>query len=130
MIRWLKIRKYECGFLFRNQEFHKILRPGRHFVWGLRTRVRVVSVRDVWLPQADLDVIVRAGVLEGDVCVLDLQDHERALVWVDGRFESVRGPGLRVAHASDACSHSGSSGKSLFFRHIYRRGSVRRTGGR
>lgn len=94
MFRWLKIRKYERGFLFRNQEFDKILRPGRHFVWGSRSRVRVVSVRDVWLPEADLDVIVRAGVLEGDVRVLNLQDHERALVWVDGRFDSVRGPGL------------------------------------
>jgi len=94
MFRWFKIRKYDRGFLFRDQEFHQVLREGRHFAPWFRANVRVVSVRDVWLPQADLDVIVRSGLLEGEVRVLDLKDHERALIWVNGRFEAVRGPGL------------------------------------
>ena len=44
----------------------------------------------------DLEVIVRSGALAGQALVLDLKDHERALVWIDGRIDSVRGPGLHA----------------------------------
>jgi len=98
MIRWIKIRKYERGLLFRDREFHEVLRPGRHFIFypTLRVRVKVVSVREVWLDSPVLDVMVRSGLLEGETRILDLKDHERALVWVDGRFEGVYGAGLRA----------------------------------
>jgi hypothetical protein len=39
-------------------------------------------------------VIVKSGALAGQALVLDIKDHERALVWTDGRLDSVRGPGL------------------------------------
>jgi len=41
-----------------------------------------------------LDVIVRSGALKDRAVVLDLKDHQRALVWVDGRFSHVLPPGL------------------------------------
>ncbi|WP_410960408.1 hypothetical protein, partial [Salmonella sp. SAL4431] len=74
----------------------------RHLVFDplLRVRVERVSVREVWLESAELDVIVRSGRLPAEARVLDLGDHERALVWVDGRFERVVGPGLRVLWTS------------------------------
>jgi regulator of protease activity HflC (stomatin/prohibitin superfamily) len=98
MIRLIKIGKYERGLLFRNREFYKVLRPGRHLVFDPLFRVKCDkrSVRDVWLESNDLDVIVRSGALDGELRVLDLKDHERALVWVDGRFEGVYGAGLRA----------------------------------
>ncbi len=42
----------------------------------------------------DLDMIVKSGALKGPANVLDLKDYQRALVWVDGRFERVLGSGL------------------------------------
>ena len=54
----------------------------------------VVSVRDVWLDHKDLDVIAKSGALGGEARVVDLKDHERAVVWVDGRVEAVLKPGL------------------------------------
>jgi len=39
-------------------------------------------------------VIVRSGALGEDAVVVDLKDHERALVFVDGRVEAVLKPGL------------------------------------
>jgi regulator of protease activity HflC (stomatin/prohibitin superfamily) len=96
MMRIKKIRELERGLLFKNREFQRILGPGRHVfldpLW--RTRVDVVSVRAPWLEHADLEVIARSGALEGEARVLDLKQHERALVWVNGRFAGVRGPGL------------------------------------
>jgi hypothetical protein len=50
-------------------------------------------VRAPWLVHADLDVIVRSGALAGLARVIDLKDHERALVWIDGRFAAVLKPG-------------------------------------
>jgi regulator of protease activity HflC (stomatin/prohibitin superfamily) len=95
-----KVRAHERGLLFRDGEFVRVLRPGRHFIWRLRTRVDIVSVRDPWLDHKDLDVIVREGALVrsdalGDEArVVDLKDHERAVVWVDGRVDAVLKPGL------------------------------------
>ena len=98
MIRLIKIRKYERGLLFRDHVFREVLRPGRYWVFDplFRVRVEKFSVRRVWLQSPDLEVVVRDGALAGEIRVLDLKDDERALVWVNGRFEGVYGAGLRA----------------------------------
>ncbi|MBZ0113690.1 MAG: slipin family protein [Thermoanaerobaculia bacterium] len=96
MIRWIKIKQYERGFLYRDDVFQRVLRPGRHWVIDPLFRVRVVraSVRETFIESSDLDVIVRTGALGDEARVLDLGEDQRALVWVDGRFVSVLGRGL------------------------------------
>ncbi len=96
LFRRFKVREHERGLLFKDREFKGVLRPGRHFIWDLLRKVRVdiVSVRDVWLGHKDLDVIAKSGALGDEARVVDLKDHERAVVWVDGRVEAVLKPGL------------------------------------
>jgi len=96
VLRTFKIRDFERGLWFRDNVFQGVLPPGRHwFVDPLRkVRLDVVSVRNVWLQHLDLDVIVKSGALGDEAEVLDLGDNDRALVWVDGRFDTVLGPGL------------------------------------
>jgi regulator of protease activity HflC (stomatin/prohibitin superfamily) len=53
-----------------------------------------LSVRDPWLDHPALDVIARSGALGDETVVLDLKQHERALVWIDGRLDAVLRPGL------------------------------------
>jgi len=91
-----KVREHERGLMFRDREWKGVLRPGRHFVWDplFKVYVDVVSVRDAWLDHKELDVIVKSGALGDEAKVLDLKDHERAVVWVDGRVEAVLKPGL------------------------------------
>jgi len=98
LIRRFKIREHERGLLFEDREWKGVLGPGRHLFWDplRKLRVDVASVREVWLNHADLDVIVKAGALGREARVLDLKDHERAVVWVDGRVEAVLKPGLHV----------------------------------
>ena len=96
MLKRIKIRSYEMGLVFRDREFHGLLAAGTHWLLDLlgRLRVEIVSKRDPWLVHEKLDVIVKSGALAGRAEVLDLKDHERALVWLDGRFSHILPPGL------------------------------------
>jgi hypothetical protein len=82
--------------LFRDGEFKGLLGEGRR--WFLdplgKVDVQVVSKRDPWLVHDKLDVIVKSSALKDRAAVLDLKDHQRTLVWIDGRFSHVLPPGL------------------------------------
>ena len=86
-----KIRSYEMGLLFRDGEFCGLRSEGRHwFIDPLnKVRVDVVSQRDPWLVHEKLDLIAKSGALKDRAVVLDLKDHERALVWIEGRFSHI-----------------------------------------
>jgi len=96
MIRFLRIRPFEVGLVFRDGAFHGLLGPGAYWRFDplRRERIDVVSQRAPWLAHDQLDLIVRSGVVGDDAVVLDLADHERGLVWIDGRFAAVLPPGL------------------------------------
>lgn len=95
-IKTIKIHSYEKGFHFRNGELVGLLNEGRH--WFLnpvkKDRIYVSNLRDPWIRHQDLDLIVNSGVLKDRAEVLDLQDFQRALVWVDGRFEGILSGGM------------------------------------
>ena len=95
-IKRVKIRSFERGFYFKNGEFKRMLGQGTHWIKYpfLTARIDVMSMREPWIPHTDLDVIVKSGALGNDAIVLDLKDYQRALVWIDERFDSVLGPGL------------------------------------
>lgn len=92
----VKVRSYERGLVFRDGEFQGLLDAGTHWFvdpWS-KLRVDLVSLRDPWFAHEKLDVIVRSGALANRAIVLDLKDHERALVWIEGRFSHILPPGL------------------------------------
>lgn len=95
MIRFIRIKPFEIGLVFRDGAFVGLLEPGAHWRFDPlgRERVDVVSQRAPWLTHEQLDLIVQSGALDGRAIVLDLADHERGLVWIDGRFETVLPPG-------------------------------------
>jgi regulator of protease activity HflC (stomatin/prohibitin superfamily) len=98
MIRRMKIRAHERGLLFREGDLVAVLRPGVHWYLDplLKYRLQVVTPRDPWLVHKDLDLIVKSGKLAGEAVVVDLKDSQRALVWIDGRFAQILGPGLHA----------------------------------
>lgn len=91
-----KIRSYEMGLAFRDGEFQGLLTTGRHWFFDLFNKVRVetVSQRDPWFVHEKLDLISKSGALSKHAQVLDLQDHQRALVWIENRFSHVLPAGL------------------------------------
>ena len=95
LIQRIHIRSFEVGLVFRRGEFARMLLPGKHWIWKLfrKTSVSIESRRDIWIMDDQLDLMIRKGVLQGQAEVLELLDHERAVVWVDGRFSGILGPG-------------------------------------
>jgi regulator of protease activity HflC (stomatin/prohibitin superfamily) len=96
LFKRFKIRSYEQGLYFRDGEFKGLLAQGRHWLFDplRKVRVDVVSLRDAWLVHDKLDMIVKSGALKDLAIVLDLKDHQRGLVWIEGRFSHLLAPGL------------------------------------
>lgn len=96
------IKTHERGLAFLDGELDAVLAPGRHRLfdpWSRRA-IHVVSERAPWLVHDDLDAIVRSGKLGDALVVVDLADGERALVWVDGRFDRILAPGRHAYFAA------------------------------
>jgi hypothetical protein len=91
----VNVRSFERAFLFREGELARLLGPGKYRLWNplRKLRVDVLSARDAWIRHADLDLAVKAGVLDDLAVVLTLAGNERALVWLDGRLDAVLGAG-------------------------------------
>ncbi|HEX3581029.1 MAG TPA: slipin family protein, partial [Thermoanaerobaculia bacterium] len=87
MIHRYKINPHERGLLFKDGDLVDVLQPGVHWYLDLllKMSLQVVSPRHPYLVHADLDLIVKSGKLGDEAIVVDLKDHERALVWIDGR---------------------------------------------
>jgi hypothetical protein len=96
LLKYIKIRGYETGLVFRYREFKGLLATGTHWLLDLlgKIRIEVVSQRAPWLVHEQLYMIVKSGALAGRAVTLDLKDHERGLVWIDGRFSHILAPGL------------------------------------
>ncbi len=96
MIRRIHIKKFEIGLRFDRDEFTGLVEPGTHwFIDPLgRIKVAIASARDPYVRHEQLDQIVKSGVLAGRADVYELTDTQRALVWIDGRFNAILGPGL------------------------------------
>lgn len=88
LFQQFKIRSFEMGLVFRDGEFVRLLGPGKHWFFDpfRKLCVNVVSQREPRLQHEQLDLIIKSGVLRDRAIVLDLKDHERALVWIDDRF--------------------------------------------
>jgi len=95
-IKTIRIRSYEMGLRFHDGEFRGLLAEGKHRLFDplCKSHVGVVSRRDPWLQHEKLDVIVKSGALTDRAIVVDLKDHERGLVSIEGRFSHVLPPGL------------------------------------
>ena len=96
LFKRIKIRSYETGLYFRDGEFKGLLGEGRHWLFDLlgKVRVDVANMRDAWLAHDKLDMIVKSGALKDRAVVMDLKDHQRGLVWIEGRFSHLLAPGL------------------------------------
>jgi regulator of protease activity HflC (stomatin/prohibitin superfamily) len=98
MMKLIHIKKHEIGLRFIRGEFVGLVAPGKHRVFDAfgRAAIEIVDGRAVYLRHKDLDVIVKSGALADKADVYELTDMQRALVWIDGRFNAILGPGLHA----------------------------------
>lgn len=103
MFRRIKINPHERGLLFREGAFIGVLQPGVHWHYDpfMKLRVDVASTRHPWLEHKDIYLIAKSGKLGSEAIVLDLKDHERAVVWVDGRIYGIVASGMYALWTTD-----------------------------
>jgi SPFH domain / Band 7 family len=95
-INRITIRSHERGVEFRDGEVVQLLGSGTYWRWSWpwqRNRVDVLSMRQPLIGHSELDLMASAGILARDAAVVELAQHERALVWIDGVFDRILGPG-------------------------------------
>ena len=97
MYTTLHIKKHERGLLFREGDFVRLLRPGAYRLWKLpfaaREKVEVANTLDSRFAHPLLDVLLTDPAMQDELLVVDLADHERAIVWKDDRLAFLLGAG-------------------------------------
>lgn len=99
MIRTIKIKPHERALVFREGALHSVLNRGVHRLFDplRKLKIEVVNLREVYFRHEDLDTLAaELAKRPGLARVLELADHERAFVFVDGRFDRVLKSGLHV----------------------------------
>ena len=88
----------QCAFEWIDGNLMRIVPSGFHAWWTDYHKVQldVQDRRSPWIAHAKLQQMIKSGLLGDDATVLDLQDHQRGLVWIDGRFTQVLGPGFHA----------------------------------
>ncbi|MEO1082609.1 MAG: slipin family protein [Acidobacteriota bacterium] len=101
-LRYLRVLPYQRVVLFRDDQPLKLYRPGRRLIAcvGRSVRLELFDVREPYLKAPDLELIVKSGLLETELTWFRLQDHERGLVWIDGRLDRAVGGGLHALWSS------------------------------
>jgi regulator of protease activity HflC (stomatin/prohibitin superfamily) len=92
----IRIRKHEVGLWFRHGDLEQLLGPGAYWIPGRLIGIDRVTVIDTLRTRFEhplLDVLVAEPTLRERLEVVDLSATQRALVWKDGRLESILGPG-------------------------------------
>ncbi len=90
-----KIANNEFGFHFVDDGFKEVLKPGtyRFFDPKNKHRVEVSPQLTPWLHNVKFEEIIFSGKLKGLAEIVDLNDSQRGLAWIDGRFHVVLEPG-------------------------------------
>jgi len=91
-----RIPKDGLGLIFADGVFKGLTQSGRIFLWNLRNRKEVlpVDLRSYVFTHNKLKEIIQSGKIDEEIAeVLDVKDHQRAILWVDGRFDRILGPG-------------------------------------
>jgi regulator of protease activity HflC (stomatin/prohibitin superfamily) len=97
MLRRKRILAHERGFYFLNKQFVDILEPGIYWFTDLfkDEQLDIVSVKNPWLVHAELESIIKSeNINKDELEVIDLKDSQRAVVWIDGRYDRILNPGI------------------------------------
>ncbi|MHC4839437.1 MAG: slipin family protein [Planctomycetota bacterium] len=94
--RKYNIRPHEFAFVFKEGHMQSALSAGTHILFDPLRRLKVerINTRQPWLQREDLDVLLRSGNLPDELETIQVDEHERAFVWLDGRLDRVLKPGL------------------------------------
>ncbi|MDA8018987.1 MAG: slipin family protein [Thermoanaerobaculia bacterium] len=97
-VEHVRLQRHEKALVWIDGRLDRVVGQGLHAAWNsfLQVRFQTFSVLDVFVQHPDLEVLVDSGLLSELTDTVEIGDRQRALVWIDGRFERVLEPGLHV----------------------------------
>lgn len=99
MFRRIRIHENERGFAWKHGRFVRMLRPGQHWLFGFGWHIQTKPVSQPWLSFEDrsvLELLAADAETWRDLAFVRPGEHERALVWIDGRLFAVLRQGLHA----------------------------------
>lgn len=97
MLRRKRILAHERGLYFMRDQFIDFLGEGIYWFLNpfVNRKLDIVSVKYPWLAHEELEAIIKSGKINKDELeVIDLKDNQRAIVWIDGRFNGILESGI------------------------------------
>ena len=94
----IHVTNYQRALVFRSGDLVQVLGPGTYWRFALvdalrKVRIEVANLLETKFEHTLLDVLVKDEALRTELEVIDLTDVQRALVWKNGRLETILGPG-------------------------------------
>lgn len=80
------------GLVFSNKKLTQVLTTGKHWI-GFWDAVEIYNMSQPFLPSQELNVLLQDKRLAPMLEVAEIKDHEIALLYKDGNYQQLLGPG-------------------------------------
>lgn len=91
-MRRVTIFPYEMGLVFRKDHFLNALPEGKHWIrWS--DQLFRYDMTEEFTPLCELNILLQNSLLKENLEIIELEDHQIALVFYEGNFLKVIGPG-------------------------------------
>lgn len=101
------VRQDHRALVYRNGKLVEVLAEGKHRIWDPSRTFEIVHVdrRATQLQVADIRHVAQSGLLDNDSHRVELSEHERGILRIDGQINDILSPGLhllwKAPHAID-----------------------------
>ena len=96
MVTKVIVDENQRGLYFKNGKFVGVLDPGKYYIWGDREiETHSIFSEILWL-KANPDKLLENIDFASRVLVVDVEDHQNALVYRNGNFKTVLASGRHV----------------------------------
>ncbi|MDF1694891.1 MAG: slipin family protein [Saprospiraceae bacterium] len=96
MLEVVEIKDHQIAIQYKNGMFHNVLKPGRYAYWKAYSKFTydLVDLDSSEIPSHFNHKVVRLPAVMSYIKVLAVESYEKALLYVDGKFEREMNPGV------------------------------------
>ena len=97
-MKWVIINAYQIGLVFKKGAYQRMLKEGTYWLWPAE-KGEVYDVTKPFTPAYELNILLQDTQLAEALHVIQVKDHEIALLYENGLFKQVLTPGRYVGAA-------------------------------
>lgn len=88
-MKTVRIQAQEIGLVFKNGDFHKVLAPGKHWIWPNETVYFFKRGELLKNPPRDLTILLSYPEIAAELDVVEVKDNGMALLYENELFETI-----------------------------------------